>query len=61
MNGFGTLFGQAETILFLAQLGFLFVSMMASAFGDSRKTGRGRTIGVAKVAAAVLALATVLA
>jgi ABC-type transport system involved in cytochrome c biogenesis permease subunit len=54
MNRLDTLFGQTEAILFIAQLGFLFISMIVSAL-------KGRGIGVARIATAVLALAAVIA
>jgi ABC-type transport system involved in cytochrome c biogenesis permease subunit len=54
MNGLDTNFGQAEAILFIAQLGFLLMTMIVS-------TLKGRGIGVARIAMAALALAAVLA
>lgn len=54
MNGLDALFGQAETILFLTQLGFLLASMIVSAL-------KVRGIRAARIATATLALAAVLA
>jgi ABC-type transport system involved in cytochrome c biogenesis permease subunit len=54
MNRLDTLPVQAEAILFIAQLGFLFMSMIVSVL-------KGRGIGVARIVTAALALAAALA